>query len=245
MANIRYYINDRIMDTSATFKSEDDLSEPKTDSFWDIGNYKRVVKRIEDGLRLCGDLTKMAQERIDIESKYAKNLQHWGKKWEDIISKGPEYGSMEVGWKASIQESTKLAEIHTEMSQNILVDIIENIQSWKNSHFHKSLVHLKETKRAEEGFSTAQKPWSKKLSKCVRAKKSYHQCAKEVEILANQVHTADVSPEISAETCQKLRAKHEKTEGERDRALDKYKDRLSELQRYRSRYVYVLYVVDA
>ena len=228
------------MNTSGMFKSEDDLSkydEPKTDSFWDIGNYRRVVKRIEDGLRLCGDLMKMAQERAEIESKYAKSLQHWSKKWEDLVAKGPEYGSLEVGWKAGLQESIKIAEIHMEISQKLSDEIVEGVQSWKNSHYHKSIVHLKETKRAEEGFASSQKPWAKKLFKCIKAKKAYHQSAKEVEVLANQVHTADVTPEISAEQCQKLRAKHERAEGERDRALEKYKDRLGETQRYRSRFV--------
>ena len=226
------------MDSSGVFKSEEDLlkyDEPKSDSFWDIGNYRKVVKRIEDGLRLCGDLVKMAQERAEIESKYSKSLQHWSKKWEDIIGKGPEYGSIEVGWKASLQESTKIAEIHMEMSQKIVDEIIERIQSWKNVHYHKSIVHLKETKRAEEGFSSSQKPWAKKLIKCIRSKKAYHHAAKEVELLANQVHTADVTPEITAEQCQKLRVKHEKAENERDRALEKYKERLSEVQRYKAR----------
>lgn len=226
------------MDTSGVCKSEEDLTkydEPNTDSFWDIGNYRKVVKRIEDGLRLCTDLMKMAQERAEIESRYAKSLQHWSKKWEELVTKGPEYGTVEVGWKSSLQESVKIADMHMEISQKLSDEIAEGLQSWKNGHYHKSLVHLKETKRAEEGFSSSQKPWAKKLLKCVRAKKNYHQCSKEVEILANQVQTADTSPEISAEQCQKLRAKHERAESERDRALEKYKDRLGETQRYKSR----------
>lgn len=231
------------MDSSVAFtKSEEDLTrydETTTDSFWDIGNYRRVVKRIEDGLRLCTDLMKMAQERAEIESKYAKSLQHWSKKWEELVAKGPEYGSTEVGWKAGLQESIKIADMHMAISQHISDKVVEGMQAWKNTHYHKSIVHLKESKRAEEGFSTSQKPWAKKLLKSIRTKKAYHQAAKEVETLANQVHIADTSPEISPEQCQKLRAKHEKAEGDRDRALEKYKDRLSEVQRYRSRFVIV------
>jgi len=220
------------------YKSEEDLTRmdgPTTESFWDIGNYRKVVKRVDDGLRLCNDFIRMSQEKAEIEAKYAKNLQNWSKKWEDLVTKGPEYGSLEVGWRANLNEAVKVAEIRMEISQRIIDEIVESILSWKNSHFHKSLVHLKESKRAEEGFSTAQRPWSKKLFKCIKAKKAYHQSAKEEESLANQVHTADTSPEISAEQCQKLRAKHEKAETDRDRSLEKYKDRLAELQRYKAR----------
>lgn len=224
--------------TGGGYKSEEDLTKldgPTSESFWDIGNYRKVVKRIEDGLRLCNEFIKLTQERAEIEAKYAKNLQSWAKKWEDMVAKGPEYGSLEVGWRANLNEAIKVADIHMEMSQRTIDDVVEGMLGWKNSHYHKSIVHLKEAKRADEGFSTAQRPWSKKLFKCVRTKKAYHQCAKEVESLANQVHTADVSPEISAEQCQKLRARHEKSETDRDRALEKYKDRLGELQRYKSR----------
>lgn len=220
------------------FKSETDLnkfSEPKSNSFWDIGNYRKVVKRIEDGLRLCNDLVKMTQEKAEIESKYAKNLQNWSKKWEDTIVKGPEYGSLEVGWKANLYESVQMADIHMRISKRISDEVVERIVSWKNGHFHKSIVNLKETKRAEDGFSAAQKPWSKELFKCEKAKKEYHQSAKELEILAGQVHTADANPEISAELCQKLRTKHERAESERERFQEKYESRLGGIQRYKSR----------
>lgn len=220
------------------YKSEEDLTRmdgPTSESFWDIGNYRRVVKRVDDGLRLCNDFIRMAQEKAEIEAKYAKNLQAWSKKWDDCISKGPEYGTLEVGWKANFAEAVKIAEIHMEMSHRIIDEVVEGMLSWKNSHFHKSIVHLKESKRTEEGFSSAQRPWSKKLFKFVKAKKTYHQCAREEESLSNQVHVADITPEVSAEQVQKLRAKHDRAETDRDRALEKYKDRLAEVQRYKAR----------
>ena len=222
-------------------KSEEDLyndieeEEPTSDSFWEIGNYRRVVKRIEDGQRLCNDLIKMAQEKSEIESKYAKSLQNWSRKWEELVTNGHEYGSLEVGWISSLRESLRMAELHLEISGAISNEIEQGIQTWKKGHFHKSIVHLKETKRAEEGFSTAQKPWSKRLSKCTRAKKAYHQSAKELHILANQVHEAGLSPDTTVEQYQKLTAKHDKAKTERDRLLEKYEYRLEDVQRYKSR----------
>lgn len=135
--------------SAAPSQSEEDITQlvAKTDSFWDIGNYKRVVKRIDDGARLCSDFTKMAQERSEIEAKYVKHLQQWARKWDDLVTKSPEYGSLEVGWKASLKEATKLAEVHLEIQRKILDDIIDSVQTWRSQKYHKSFVNLKETKK--------------------------------------------------------------------------------------------------
>ena len=61
--------------------------QPSSDSFWEIGKYKRTVKRAEDGFRLSEDLIAMVQERIAIEKKYAKSLKVWSQKWAQHVEK--------------------------------------------------------------------------------------------------------------------------------------------------------------
>ena len=61
--------------------------QPSSDSFWEIGKYKRTVKRAEDGFRLSEDLIAMVQERIAIEKKYAKSLKLWSQKWAQHVEK--------------------------------------------------------------------------------------------------------------------------------------------------------------
>ena len=45
-----------------------------SDSFWDVGNFKRTVKRIDDGAKLCDEFMKLVTERAEIEAKYALKL---------------------------------------------------------------------------------------------------------------------------------------------------------------------------
>lgn len=225
-----------LMDKPSSSKSEDDLNvEASSDSFWDIGNYQRVVKRIDNGSRLCSDLAKMAQERAEIEAKYARGLKQWAKKWEDVISKGFEYGSLETGWKASLREAIEIADLHNDMCKEIQLEVIDAIQVWKGENFHKSIRGLKEVKRAEESFILGQKPWVKRLDKANRAKKMYYQNAHDLEILQEKLHIAETTPEISPEQCTKTREKYERAETTFDKALEKYRIKLQDLQNYQPR----------
>lgn len=51
------------------------LASGNGDNFWLVGNYKRVVKKIEDGAKLCEEISQMMSERAEIESLYAKKLK--------------------------------------------------------------------------------------------------------------------------------------------------------------------------
>ncbi len=43
--------------------------------FWHVGNYKRIVKKVEDGAKFCEEFSQMLTERAEIESLYAKKLK--------------------------------------------------------------------------------------------------------------------------------------------------------------------------
>ena len=207
-------------------------------SFWAIGNYRKVVKRVDEGAKLCFDFVKMVHERADIEAKYSKRLDQWSKKWEESINKGPEYGTLQNGWKAILHEANRQSELHNEINRK-LNSLASTITDWRTSNYHKSISgHYKETKQTEEGFGKAQKPWEKIFLHCNKAKKSYHQTSQELETINNTLITTEkTSNDMTIENLQKLHDKKEKTEKECERNEEKYKSKIMELFHDKSRYV--------
>lgn len=136
-----------------------------TNSFWDVGNYRKVLERMDNGAKLCDDLHRLLTERAEIELKYAKALKVWKKRWDELVEKGPDYGTTEVAWQASLNSAERLGDIHAEHKEKITNDILPQIVQWKKDHYHKSMLSWRETKTAEDGFERAQKPWAKRLGK--------------------------------------------------------------------------------
>ncbi|KAK9693176.1 Variant SH3 domain [Popillia japonica] len=223
--------------------SDDNMLIATSDSFWEPGNYKRTTKRIEDGYKLCNDLMTLINERAEIEKNYAKSLKAWSKKWNDIIEKGPEYGTTEAAWKGILGEADRRYDVHTRIRDNLTNDVITKIKVWQKESFHKSMMHIKERKDMEDSFKKAQKPWVKFLQKVDKAKSDYHTACKTEKSATNQERNATGDSSVSQDQVKKMADRVHKSKEEVQKNRDKYNQALQEINSYNPKYMEDMTVV--
>ncbi|XP_071512651.1 protein kinase C and casein kinase substrate in neurons protein 1 isoform X9 [Panulirus ornatus] len=218
--------------------SDENAIYATSDSFWEVGNYKRTTKRIEDGNRLCDDLMKLVSERAEIEKIYAKNLKEWAKKWNNIIEKGPEYGTTEAAWKGVLMEAEQRCDLHMRVKENLINDVHSNVKQWQRDNFHKSMMgQLKEKKDIEDMFKKAQKPWAKLLEKVNKSRADYHNACKSERSAQNQERNAGGDSSLSPDQVKKLQDRVSKAKEEVSRGRDKYEICLKEISDFNPKYI--------
>ncbi|XP_053662400.1 protein kinase C and casein kinase II substrate protein 3 [Anopheles marshallii] len=217
--------------------SDDQLLQAGSDSFWELNNYKRTTKRIEDGYKLCTELQTLIQERAEIEKAYAKNLKAWSKKWGELIEKGPEYGTTEAAWKGMLTEAERLSDLHLKIKASLCSDVTLQIKEWQKDSYHKSMMQIKERKEMEDQFKRAQKPWAKLLGNAEKAKADYHAACKMEKSAANQERNASSDSSMSNDQLKKMQERVQKLKDDVAKSRDRYEQTLNEIKEYNPVYI--------
>lgn len=210
-----------------------------SDSFWDVGNYKVVLQRMENDAKLCDDFISLVRQRAEIERTYSKMVAEWGARWKRYIegNESPEYGTLRNGWRALSEEATTVSSIHQTIAEQLSNKVEGGVQSWKKENFQKSVIHYKIVKKSEEQFEAAQAPWTKRKIKVEKNKRAYHAAMRAAEQLSKKHEEMMSDAKATLEELRKLKERVSKAIADARAAREKYQESLDDITKYNSTYM--------
>ncbi|XP_065070318.1 protein kinase C and casein kinase substrate in neurons protein 1-like [Rhopilema esculentum] len=129
-----------------------------------------------------------------------------------------------------------MADIHLAI-QGKVFEVSQQIQVWKAESYHKGIIGLKETKKVDEGFIKAQKPWAKKYEDVIKGKNSYHLACQTLDTLKAQQEEIKANKESSTQDqVMKIENKVKKAVQDRENVLETYKEALRDIGNYNQKY---------
>jgi len=137
-------------------------------SFLDIGEYKSILDRKEDGLTSLNLVMKMVKERSEIESEYARKLARWSENYnKGFLVSDCEYNLSKKVIVDGLEEAKSIAQIHQNISDSLLSKAHTKLKAFTTKNYTKSLnpikkiskLTLKETINNDKEFKNIQKQW--------------------------------------------------------------------------------------
>ncbi|XP_014665902.1 PREDICTED: protein kinase C and casein kinase substrate in neurons protein 1-like isoform X2 [Priapulus caudatus] len=221
--------------------SADDTLVIGSDSFWEVGQYRRTVKRVDDGYALSKELIQMIKDRCDIETKYAHMLKKHSEEWRKKLDSGPVYGTLKSAWVGALSEADQEHDVHMEVKDRLIEQVTSHIKQWQKENYNKLTLprgyQTKQAKESDDNFRRAQKPWAKLYEKVNKAKADYHKACRNERSAIHQEQNSRNDSGKSEDDKHKAKERVEKCRDEREKTKDRYEQVLNEINNYNSKYM--------
>lgn len=199
------------------------------ENFWSESGYKRVVKRVEDGITCLDEFAKMVQERAELEKKHAKSLLEWSHRWDQRLEKAPSFkeGTLDNAWRALLTEAESSAAVLQELETVLRTEVKDTLMQWKKQNYPRFLGRNKVVKKVSSDFEKARKPYEKAASEENKKKQEYYGLAAKVYELEHRMAQAkQYSTPTSDKDIRQLQAELDKAKPQLAKAKQAYEEKV-------------------
>lgn len=215
---------------------EDEINNKE--SFWEVGRFKIALKRCDNGAKLANDLSDLISERAKLEDNYGKAIKNWSHKWSEHLNKeSSEYETTKDAWLAVLESGNKQANVHIDLSKTLINYPVFKIKDWLKRKYQRSIINFKQTKEFEENFEEAQSSWLELYDKLKKSKKEYEESIETRKSCHETAVSAESNPKYTTEQRTKLSQRDEKAVEDQQRAKEKYKESVIQMNLYQPRYI--------
>ncbi|KAL3858218.1 hypothetical protein ACJMK2_012816 [Sinanodonta woodiana] len=231
-ADNRLHLFDFIQTLSLAYRASDrkDTMTRHTnfvEAFWEkdfIGTqgYERLLKRIQDGRKVCKDVEQFLKLRGKADQQYSKALQSLSKSADGR----EETGGLGAGWQDLKVQTDRIAQYHEE-SGNEYIKMAESVSKFAEEQRQLSKQYedkMRETHKAKKNLFNKMVDWQKTYhAKC----RDLVQQEEQLKVSENNVSTT------TSKDIDKLKTKLEKCREAMEQADQSYRAALENLERVR------------
>lgn len=153
------------------------------DSFWGYDGFEELRKYIKHGSEFSKEVAAVLQERAELESNYAKNLNKLAAKLLKAMTVNTCIGSLMDGWKAVGIAMELEAELHKNLGAGLLDEMSKPLKTLVETH-------IKARKPIEETVNKSFKTLQDRRVEEFKSKKHSYACSKDHEKTEDGISTS-------------------------------------------------------
>lgn len=136
-----------------------------------------------------------------------------------------------------MESGNKQANVHVDLSKTLINYSVFKIKDWLKRKYQRSIINYKQTKEFEENFEEAQSSWVDLYDKLKKSKKEYEEAIETRKSCHETAVSAESNPKYTPEQRLKLCQRDEKAVEDQQRAREKYKESVIQMNLYQPRYI--------
>ena len=204
--------------------------------FCEPGQYKSAIQRCETGyhsLEMGIDMYKSLQKVFET---FSTGLEDWAKSSIKEVSNSKESGCNKLALLKSIRAVEELKTSNDEIVNGIKTDVVGKMNDFKNTHYGKSFLRVRQIREFEKEFKKTQETWIDCLKKISEAKQTYHDAAKKLDSAEGALKVTQSDVGSSPEDKKKAEKSVQRYTEDKKSCLKKYESALKDMEPKRVTY---------